>query len=150
MFECKKIGSDLSSAEASQLFRYFSTTSARIGVLTNGSHYRFYSDLDNINKMDDKPFLEFNMLDFKDTDAKELRRFTKPDFNIANILASANELKYSKFVREKLLDLLANPSEEFVRMVSVDALSNRRFTQQVREQFTEITKRVFDQIISEK
>lgn len=100
--------------------------------------------------MDDKPFLEFNMLDFKDTDAKELRRFTKPDFNIANILASANELKYSKFVREKLLDLLANPSEEFVRMVSVDALSNRRFTQQVREQFTEITKRVFDQIISEK
>ena len=150
LFECKKIGSDLSSAEASQLFRYFSTTSARIGVLTNGSHYRFYSDLDNINKMDDKPFLEFNMLDFKDADAKELRRFTKPDFNIANILATANELKYSKFVREKLLDLLANPSEEFVRMVSVDALSNRRFTQQVREQFTEITKRVFDQIISEK
>lgn len=150
LIECKKVGSDLTSAEASQLFRYFTTTTARIGVLTNGTQYRFYSDLDNINKMDDKPFLEFNLLDFKDADAKELRRFTKPDFNRATILASANELKYAKIVRDKLLDLLNNPSEEFVRLVSADALPNRRFTQAVRNQFTDITKRVFDQIVSEK
>ena len=36
LVECKASGVDLDQAHASQLFRYFSVTEARIAVLTNG------------------------------------------------------------------------------------------------------------------
>ena len=150
LIECKKAGADLNSGEASQLFRYFTTTSARIGVLTNGIQYRFFTDIDNPNRMDDKPFFEFNILDFRDRDVSELKKFTKSTFNIDTILEAANDLKYSKAVREKLLNLLANPTGEFVRMLALDIIAPKRFTQAYLDQFTEITKKSFDLIISEK
>ena len=36
LFECKWHGADLAKEHASQLYRYFSVTEARFGVLTNG------------------------------------------------------------------------------------------------------------------
>ncbi|MHC1631036.1 MAG: type I restriction endonuclease, partial [Methanotrichaceae archaeon] len=54
LFECKCSGTDLDSVYSSQLYRYFSVTEARFAVLTNGIIYRFYSDLDKPNKMDEK------------------------------------------------------------------------------------------------
>jgi hypothetical protein len=39
LFECKHHNADLSKAHASQLYRYFSVTDARFGVLTNGIQY---------------------------------------------------------------------------------------------------------------
>lgn len=71
LFECKKSGSDLNIGHASQLFRYFHATEARFGVLTNGILYRFFTDLEQANKMDEKPFLEFNILGFKDQYVEE-------------------------------------------------------------------------------
>ena len=59
LFECKWCGTDLEREHASQLYRYFSVTDGRFGVLTNGIIYRFYSDLEKENKMDEKPFFEF-------------------------------------------------------------------------------------------
>ena len=64
LFECKKAGGDLHINHASQLFRYFHVTEARFAVLTNGLTYRFFTDLEKPNKMDEKPFFEFNILDF--------------------------------------------------------------------------------------
>ncbi|BBJ24617.1 type I restriction endonuclease [Candidatus Nitrotoga sp. AM1P] len=73
LFECKKCGGDLNINHASQLFRYFHVTEARFGVLTNGIVYRFFTDLEHPNKMDEKPFFEFNILDFKEQDVEELK-----------------------------------------------------------------------------
>lgn len=53
LFECKKCGGDLHINHASQLFRYFHVTAARFGVLTNGLTYRFFTDLEQPNKMDE-------------------------------------------------------------------------------------------------
>lgn len=39
LIECKKIGDPLELRYASQLFRYFAVTSARIAILTNGQQY---------------------------------------------------------------------------------------------------------------
>ena len=38
LLECKKCGTDLSSCHASQLYRYFSVTEARIAILCDGIH----------------------------------------------------------------------------------------------------------------
>lgn len=82
LFECKKSGGDLSINHAGQLFRYFHVTEARFGVLTNGLVYRFFTDLEQPNKMDEKPFFEFNVLDFKDRDIDELKKFAKSLFDV--------------------------------------------------------------------
>lgn len=147
LFECKKSGGDLSVNHASQLFRYFHVTEARFGVLTNGLVYRFFTDLDQPNKMDEKPFLEFNILDFRDQDVEELTKFAKTAFNVDTILTTANELKYTRLIQNQLAEWMVNPSEEFVRLVSAGFIKVGKKNQ---EQFTHVTKRAFQQLISDR
>lgn len=150
LFECKKAGADLNINHASQLFRYFHVTAARFGVLTNGLVYRFFTDLEQPNKMDQTPFFEFNILDFKDRDVEELKKFAKAAFDVDAIMTTANDLKYTRAIQNRLADWTINPSEDFVRLVSVDLLGNKRFTPAVKDQFTLITKRAFEQLLGER
>ncbi|PKO33540.1 MAG: restriction endonuclease [Betaproteobacteria bacterium HGW-Betaproteobacteria-7] len=150
LFECKRSGADLSINHASQLFRYFHVTEARFGVLTNGLTYRFFTDLEQPNKMDEKPFLEFNLLDFKEQDVEELKKFAKSAFDLDNILTTANELKYTRSIQNLLAEWMTNPSEDFVRLVAADLLGGKRFTPAVKEQFTQVTKRAFKQLIGDR
>ena len=150
LFECKKAGGDLSINHASQLFRYFHVTEARFGVLTNGLVYRFFTDLEQPNKMDEKPFFEFNILDFNERDVEELKKFAKAAFDLETILTSANELKYTRAIQARLAEWMLNPAEEFVRLVSTDLLGNRRFTPAIKDQFTLITRRAFEQLLGER
>lgn len=150
LFECKKAGGDLNINHAGQLFRYFHVTEARFGVLTNGLVYRFFTDLEQPNKMDEKPFFEFNILDFKDRDVEELKKFAKSVFDLERILTTANELKYTRAIHAKLNEWIASPSEDFVRLVSSELLGSKRFTPANRDQFTLLTRRAFEQLISEK
>lgn len=150
LFECKKAGGDLNINHAGQLFRYFHVTAARFGVLTNGLSYRFFTDLEQPNKMDEKPFFEFNILDFKERDVEELKKFAKAAFDLDTILTTANDLKYTRAIQNRLMDWMASPSEEFVRLVSSDLLGNRRFTPAVKDQFTIITRRAFEQLLGER
>ena len=150
LFECKKSGADVNINHASQLFRYFHVTEARFGILTNGLTYRFFTDLDQPNKMDEKPFLEFNLLDFKEQEVEELKKFAKAAFDVDKILTTANELKYTRAIQNLLAEWMVNPSEDFVRLVSADLLGGKRFTPAAKEQFSQITKRAFKQLIGDR
>ena len=150
LFECKKCGAELDINHCGQLFRYFHVTAARFGVLTNGLTYRFFTDLEQPNKMDETPFFEFSLLDFKERDVEELKKFAKTSFDLDTILATANELKYTRAIQNRLTEWAVKPSEDFVRLVSADLLGNRRFTPALRDQFTLITKRAFEQVIGER
>lgn len=150
LFECKKAGADLQINHAGQLFRYFHVTEARFGVLTNGLVYKFFTDLEQPNKMDEKPFFEFKLLDFKERDVEELKKFAKSSFDIDTILTTANDLKFTRAIQNLIAEWMVNPSEEFVRLVSADLLSNRRFTPAIKDQFTAITKRAFEQLLGER
>jgi hypothetical protein len=150
LFECKKCGADLNVNHASQLFRYFHVTEARFGVLTNGLTYHFFTDLEQPNKMDERPFLEFNILDFKDQDVEELKKFAKTSFDVDKILTTANDLKYTRVIQNQLAEWMTSPSEEFVRILSADHLNGKRFTPAIKGQFTAITKRAFQQLIGDR
>jgi hypothetical protein len=150
LFECKKSGDSLNINHAGQLFRYFHVTSVRFGVLTNGIEYKFFSDLEQPNKMDEKPFFEFNLLNFKERDVEELKKFAKSAFDLDSILSNANDLKYARLVKNKLNSWVTEPPEEFVRLIAADLIENKRVTSAIRDQFTTITKRAFEQLISEK
>jgi hypothetical protein len=149
LFECKACAANLDECHASQLYRYFSVTPARVGVLTNGVVYRFFSDLEAPNKMDSRPFLEVNLLTAEEMILAELKKFSKASFEIGAILANANDLKYTREIKRILMQELNQPSEDFVRFFVAQVYSGR-MTQSVREQFTEITRKALQQFVSER
>ena len=149
LFECKAAASDLNNEHMSQLHRYFTTTDSRFGILTNGIIYRFYSDIDEPNKMDTRPFFEFNMLDFEDHHITELKKFAKSSFSLEHILTTASTLKYLGTIKKILDRELENPSEPFVRLFA-SQVYERKMTRAVVEQFTGIVKEARTQFINEK
>ena len=149
LFECKWCGSNLDNEDASQLYRYFSVTEARFGVLTNGIIYRFFSDLENQNIMDAKPFLELDMLNIKEPIVEEIKKFSKSSFELDSILATASELKYMREIRRIIEEQLNEPSEDFVKFFASQVYSGK-LTQPVREQFAQITKKTLKQFINDK
>ncbi len=148
--ECKKAGASLDYEYASQLYRYFATTSnTRIGVLTNGIVYQFYSDLEEKNMMDKKPFLEFNLLDVQEIWVNELKNLTKSRFNLDEILSAASDLKYMKETKRILGEMLINPSEDFVKFFLNEMYTGTK-TIKVIQQFTEVIRKSFNQFINDK
>lgn len=149
LFECKKCGTNLDLAHASQLYRYFSVTDARIAVLTNGIAYRFFTDLEAPNKMDSKPFMELDLLDLQPSLVAELKKLTKPSFDLNELVTSAEELKYTREIRNILAEQMTSPSDDFVRFFA-SQLYTGKLTQGIRERFADITKRAFNQFINER
>lgn len=98
LIECKPFNTELSVSNASQLFRYFSTTNARVAVLTNGVVYKFYSDIDARNRMDDRPFFTLQVDAVRKSDLRTLERFTKSAFDIDKIVEEAGNLKMQSLV----------------------------------------------------
>lgn len=149
LFECKHHSADLAKEHASQLYRYFSVTEARFSVLTNGVVYWFYTDLDAPNKMDAKPFFEFNMLDIRDQDLDELKKFAKASFNLDTILTTASELKFTRAIKQQMAAEMQDPSEEFVRFFAGRVYPGK-MTAAIREKFAQTTKRALRQFIAEQ
>jgi hypothetical protein len=149
LFEVKPVYTDLATVHASQLYRYFSVTSARIGILTNGVIYKFFTDLDKPNTMDERPFLEINLLDPKASSLGELKKFSKAGFNLESIDSVASELKYTREIKQILLDQAASPTPEFVKFFA-KPVYGRVLTQSAMEKFTPIVKTAFNQFINER
>lgn len=148
IIECKNWNQNL-NIHNSQLFRYFHVTKTRFALLTNGINYRFYTDLEETNKMDEKPFLEFDITKIKDNTIKEIEKFHKSKFNVSQIVDNASNLKYTKEVKSIIDQELENPTHDFVKLFANKAYSGR-LTSKVMEEFTEIVSKAFGQIISEK
>lgn len=149
LIECKACGCDLDRAHASQLYRYFSATEARFGVLTNGTAYRFFSDLDKPNAMDARHFFEIDLLSAGDAEIEELKKFTKSTFDLDDILTTASQLKYVREIKRYLAVQLSDPSEELVRLIASQVYSGR-FTQAVKDQFQPLVKKAFQSFISDR
>lgn len=149
LFECKHHAADLSKEHASQLYRYFSVTDARFGVLTNGIVYWFYTDLEAPNKLDSKPFFEFNLLDVREQDVEELKKFTKSAFDLNGVLTTASELKFTREIKRIMAEQLVEPTDEFVKFFAVQVYPGR-MNQVTREQFTQATRRALKHFINDQ
>ena len=139
LIECKWWGENL-DLHSTQLFRYFAVSKARFGLLTNGLIYRFYTDLVEPNKMDEKPFLEFDIRDIKETLIEELKKFHKSYFDIDLIVTTASELKYSNEIKSIILNELKSPTDNFVKFF-INQIYFGRATEKVVSQFAEIVKK---------
>lgn len=149
LVECKKNGGNLSAENASQLFRYFTVTSARVAILTNGRLYNFYTDLDEPNKMDRKPFLVLDLLDIDDTVLPELRKLAKDNFDLDSIVNSAEELKYVGAMKREISKEFREPSLEFSRMLT-KRVYDGSFTQAIQEKFQPLVSKALSQYLTER
>lgn len=147
LIECKHWQQDLNLHD-NQLLRYFNVSKAKFGVLTNGIIYRFYTDLAEPNKMDEKPFLEVNMLDLKEAQIEELKKFHRSYFDVGTILSSASELKYMGELKAAIGKEFANPSPEFVKYFGKQVYDGL-FMPKVLEQFTTLIKRTIGNYIND-
>jgi len=137
--ECKHWQDELTLHDT-QLQRYFHVTNARFAILTNGIKYKFYSDLKAHNKMDTKPFLEFDFENMKDSAINELMKFHKSTFDINKILTNASFLKYVNEIKEKFEKELNDPSEEFVKYFAKQVYDGK-MTKKAQDEFKRITEK---------
>lgn len=147
IIECKHWRENLDK-HGSQLHRYFHVVDAKFSILTNGIEYRIYTDLEDSNKMDSKPFLEFNIDELSEQTVNEIKRFQKTRFDVDKIYSTASDLKYSKQLKIVLKNEFNNPSEEFTKLIAKQVYSGR-VTSSILEQFKELIKKSLKDYISE-
>ncbi len=147
VIECKSCNTKLDK-HSSQLFRYFGTTDAKFAILTNGTIYQFYTDLEDKNKMDLRPFLTIDLLKLKDRDLIELAKFSRDNLNVDEIVSSAENLKYTRLIKEWFAEQMDAPSVDFVKLV-LNNVYNGVKTQKIIEEFTPIVKRAISQYVND-
>lgn len=148
LVECKKYSEKLSAKHSGQLFRYFSVTNARIGILTNGAQYEFYTDLDAPNKMDEKPFLTLDLEDIDEHVVPEVLKLTKTAFDVESVVDAAGELKYLSQIKKLLAEQFASPEEDFVKFFA-SRIYDGVLTARVKQSFTDISKKALNQFLND-
>lgn len=148
LIECKHWNQSLTLHD-NQLLRYFHVTKARFGILTNGIVYRFYTDLEEPNKMDTKPFLELNLLDLRDNQVEEVKKFSKSYFDVDSIISTASELKYMGELKSLIHQEMSNPSDAIVRYFAKQVYSGQ-LTAKMMEYFTNLVRKSFQHSLSDQ
>lgn len=148
LIEAKCEGSVL-DPHAGQLLRYFGVTPSRFAVLTNGVQYQFFTDLEEKNRMDVKPFLSVEVAPgIRDSEIAELKRFHKSHFDPERIMSSAQELKYVGELKRYLRQLLAEPDEDFLRL-AIKKIYGGMVTKAALDRFTPMVHNALKQVTNE-
>lgn len=147
LIECKHCSQDLNLHDT-QLKKYFVASNARFGVLTNGIEYRFYTDLDKTNIMDDKPFMVINMLELTENEIEQLKKFHKSYYDEEKILSTAQELKYTTELKNYINSEFNNPSANFVKFITKQIYEGM-VNQRIIDLFTPLIKKAIQNIIND-
>ena len=125
-----------------QLAKYFnSTPEVKFAVITNGIQYRFFSDLEERNILDKKPFFEFDACNFTDSDIDVMSRFRKEVFNAEELVKYAEELVYLSALKSCFEALLRDPSDDLVKLAVRSAqLVEGNLTGKIVERFRPLVK----------
>ena len=150
LIEVKKVSEPLCVDHASQLFRYFAVTNARVAILTNGETYEFYTDLDSPNRMDKKPFLVLDLTAVDETLLPEVAKLTKESFDLDSVVSAAGELKYIGQIKRMLAAEFKEPSGEFVRLCAAQIYPGKSFTQRIREELSPLVIKATTQFLNEQ
>lgn len=150
LIEVKKVTEPLDVHHASQLFRYFTVTSARVAILTNGETYEFYTDLDSPNRMDNRPFLVLDLTAIDETLLPEVAKLTKESFDLDSVVSAAGELKYIGQIKRLLAAEFKEPSGELLRLFAAHIYPGRAFTQRIREELSPLVTKATAQFLNEQ
>ncbi|BAI61849.1 conserved hypothetical protein [Methanocella paludicola SANAE] len=138
--EAKSADANLVNHDA-QLSRYFNAVSnVKLGIITNGLEYRFFTDLKTPNVMDESPFLVINISNLKDSDIEILARFKKDTYAKDNLSEFAEELVYTSAINDTLKYQFKTPTDEFVKYLLKEVGVTRVMAKDI-ERFRPIVKK---------
>lgn len=137
LLEAKDWKIKLEQKQISQLFRYFSVSTSRLGILSNGIEYMFFTDTKQPNTMDMEPFFKFNLLEFNKSDIEILSKFHKDSLNIDSIRSFAKTVSVKTDIKNFLLQQATNPTDDFIallmRNIDFDMVSEGLAYKYIRE-----------------
>jgi len=153
--ECKRTG-DLSDGHRGELKGYFNAVqTVKLGVLTDGLLYEFFSDTDSENMMDSDPFVTVDLADVArdrvtDQALDALRKLRKGTFDPADVGADAKRRIYIARYVDALEANFQEPSDAFERaMMDLADVEGRR-TSKLIEEHAPILKEAFQTFIDRK
>ena len=147
--EAKKVGAALDGSKEGQLQQYFqSLLPVKIAILTDGVIYKYYTDLENPNVMDKKPFMVFDFMEMEEALIPELKKLCCDCFDLGTALYAAQELKYLGALRKAVAVEMEKPSDETVRLFA-SMVYDGRLTSNVVETFRERVRIAFEHHINE-
>jgi hypothetical protein len=149
LIECKHWEQNLDVSHTNQLKRYFGASEAKLGLLTNGISYKFFTDIVKENIMDNDPFFEVDLTNIEDSQIEELKNFHKKHFDIDKIVDSAKELKNTSKIKALIHTELSNPSEQFIRFFASQISSGNITQKKMTEYFIPLVKKSLSMVISD-
>lgn len=147
LIEAKAVDKKLGKHD-SQLFRYFGTSTAKFAILTNGIQYRFYTDLEDTNKMDALPFLQIDLLNLKNSQIRDLKQFCKSEFDVPTLLDFASILRYKRQFKEIFARQIENPTDDLVKLYLQDVYQGIK-TQPLIAKFRPVLTQAFEEYIND-
>jgi len=150
LVEAKAYNVELRTAEKGQLMRYFQATKARIGILTNGKTFLFFSDLEDMNIMDEKPFAEINLFDLKAAPLEQIKQMSKSQFDLDQLLSTAERLKYLRAVKNALKEEFSTPSDWLVKEMLTQCHSAKRVSQSLIEEFRPVVVEALKAVVADQ
>jgi hypothetical protein len=155
LIEAKHWEPDLQEKHEGQLSRYFNAINSeckRFAILTNGFHYKFYTDLDNANVMDKDPFLDFEIASIPETKLRVLAQFAYDVFDPQQAHQMAIETKASEIIYRTTKEILDPPTEDFVSLVVKvsGVLEKRNATKSIIGSYKSHVERAIKRLIEDR
>jgi hypothetical protein len=145
--ECKTPNVELNIHDG-QLARYFNATpSVRVGVLTNGIRIKVFTDLQQPNIMDDKPWMDFDLRSAKQAEIDALKKLRKTEFSADQVIGLAEEMLYYNVLVPFISSQLIDPSDKLVRLFAEEIPSIKRIDRKVVDRLTPISRKAIQSAI---
>ena len=146
--EAKMIGVPLDKF-GNQITRYFAFTASKFAILTDGVEYRFFTDIDETNKMDKTPFFTFKITDLRESDIAEISKFHKSVFDAAEVFNAAEDLKYTTAIENFVKTQFNSPSSDFIKYLISKVYKGKK-VQSAIDKFQPIVEKSLKQFIDER
>jgi hypothetical protein len=98
--------------------------------------------------MDERPFLEVDILSLKDNQIEDLKKFHKSYFNVEEILNSAEELRITNDMKGVIKEEFQAPTSEFVKYLA-KRIYTGAITARMIDRMTPFVKKSLDQFIDD-
>ena len=148
LVEAKDAGKKLAGYDE-QLGDYFAKVpDVKLGILTNGITWRFFTDIINANVMDKEPFVKWDLLSDEKPPLDFLTILQKSEFNPQLIRTFAERRRNQNLLLNEISRLL-EPSSEFVRL-AITNIETRNLTEKVVETWKPVLASALEEWVKQK
>lgn len=149
MFIEAKAWSEELTNHCPQLSRYFNATpEVAVAAITNGKEWRFFTDLNQKNIMDESPFLRIKIEDLQESDYEQLYQFRYDQFKPEALRTLAEESVYFTLFTKTITSSLRDAPSDFVKFIASKSNISRQLNQKFIDSITPIVKDAIERSVS--